>query len=88
MAAPSSVAITLVWIHQDISLLGVTLLPHAGLFPGLSLGWSIWHVHCTLCVWNEVEGKEGLIEVIEGPNQGGAELSPPPSPCLSERPSG
>lgn len=75
----SSAAITCVWIHQDFSLFGVTLLPHARLFPGLGLGWSIWLGHWTFRVWNEVEGKEGLSEADQwAPIKGDVELSPPP----------
>lgn len=52
-----SAAITCVWIHQDFSVSRVTLLPHARLFPGLSLGWGIWLGRCPLRIWNEREGK-------------------------------
>lgn len=56
----SAAAITCVWIHEDLSLFWVTLLPHAGLFPGLSLRWGFRLGHGSLRVWSEVEGKDGL----------------------------
>ena len=80
----SAAAITCVWIHEDLSLFWVTLLPHAGLFPGLSLRWGFRLGHGSLRVWSEVEGKEGLRDVHQRVSING---DGEPSPPLPWRPS-